>query len=570
MSNRRDYYYKQLVTEAELDAGFAQAELADQNFMIDGGLVGINHGLSVTEQGVPNLTVQVSGPGVVYDQTGQRTAITGTQTVDVSVDENSVSTAVAGGGNSRIISIFIKFKRALSDLRTDGNGSPVYFIRDESFEFKVAAGSEAPSPTAPALRSDQILLCDITRAFGQTTIVNANISTTRRQNMFKTTASTSGLTVNQGRILAALQSLVDQIGGQTGTGGGGVMGVGARTAWLGGRTNPAATIFAAIDKIITDLAATTSNDDGAERIGAQAVGNLSVGSVRSQLTELDTEKAKLAGGNTFTGGTQTIQGAFGVDLTDAGSFIQTAGDIIAGQGSAEIDPAFSVSGNISERKLLFQASLAGGGTDTFVRFYAAEAVQAISLDTARRGFEITVNAVYDGTTNLWSKDDTADSSAFVALHLGDATNAACLTIGTRDAGAGTWGNSGWTKMGLDGREFTGTLTKGMTYGNGMCRGWIKGFSGATIEIDEDYGVASVAASAGGGVTITWDITASGALDQTIFATGDTAGGTTPAFYVVDNLTTTACRIRAYDATGAQLDLSTNVAADWSVLRFCKA
>ena len=69
------------------------------------------------------------------------------------------------------------------------------------------------------------------------------------------------------------------------------LGCGARTAWLGGRTNPTGvSILAAIDKIITDLAVTSSGDDGAERVGAQAVtgslNNLLAGSVRSQLDEL--------------------------------------------------------------------------------------------------------------------------------------------------------------------------------------------------------------------------------------------------------------------------------------------
>lgn len=66
--------------------------------------------------------------------------------------------------------------------------------------------------------------------------------------------------------------------------------VDTRSSWLGGRTNPAATIFAALDKIYIDLGDTASNDDGMERIGAQAVAgspySLNVGSSRSHVNQL--------------------------------------------------------------------------------------------------------------------------------------------------------------------------------------------------------------------------------------------------------------------------------------------
>lgn len=208
MSNRRDFYFRQKVTEAELDDAFNELETAERYLASDLGLTGIAVGMVVAQQASPNLTVQVSGPGVVYDQTGQRVAIPSTQNVNCAVDEGAINTAVVTPGNSRILSLFIEFDRTLSDPRVDGNSNTVYFVRAEGYAFNVVAGTENVSPSAPALRSDQILLADITLVFGQTTIVTGDISTTRREWMFKTT---SGISVLVGSAEEAIQALATAI-----------------------------------------------------------------------------------------------------------------------------------------------------------------------------------------------------------------------------------------------------------------------------------------------------------------------------------------------------------------------
>jgi hypothetical protein len=276
MADRRDYYFRQKVTEAELDSGFDDLEQADRDLATDLGLVGVAYGLAVAEQGVPNLTVQVSGPGAAYDQTGQRAAIPSTQSLNCAVDEGGLNTAVVTPGNSRVLSVFIEFDRTLSDPRVDGNSNTVYFVRAESFVLNVVAGVEGVSPTAPALRSDQILLADITIAFGATTIVNANISTTRRQWMFKTT---SGAAVACGTAEEAIQALAIAITAASGTaaadlaahvasGGHAAANISyaGGGAWADASTNPATTVEAQLDKIVADLAAST----GTLKIGGAA------------------------------------------------------------------------------------------------------------------------------------------------------------------------------------------------------------------------------------------------------------------------------------------------------------
>lgn len=489
--DRLNYYFRQKVSELELDEGFTNAENADHAIMTDQATIGVLQGAVVTQKaGGANLTVDITA-GIISDKLGQRIRFTATQNVNCAVDENNVSTTVAGGGNSKKLSVFAKLKRTLSDPRTDGNSQNVFFVEDESFEFRVRQSAESGSPTLPPLDSTFILVADITLIFGQTQILNADISITRREDAYVYTtggarsfrrglvldvfkdlldyynnhvggsadqhgatslnyaggaawvdattnpattvelqldkiindlisqagaggsgkigspsfvigsvtipntsilgqlqtmvqsansnyagggtwadsttnpqtsvelqldkiiselASTSGSGVHkigaaaisgttvtisagnlrsqlvdlvssakhdvigigawfdgttnpntnvQAQIVKIVADLIDSVGTDSGAH---KIGCGARTNWLGGRTNPAAvSVFAAIDKIITDLATTTTADDGAERIGAQANGNLSAGSVRSQLDELDNEKAKQCDIQIFTG-----------------------------------------------------------------------------------------------------------------------------------------------------------------------------------------------------------------------------------------------------------------------------
>ncbi len=188
MSDRLNYYFRQKVTEGELDEGFALLETADRLECTDRGAVGVVTGLQVVQRGAgANLSVDVAA-GTAYDKDGARIHITATQNVSVAADESSVSTAVSGVGNSKIISVFAKFKRVLSDPRTDGNSVTVYFSEAESFEFIVRQGAEALSPTPPALDPSLILLADITRIYGGTTVVNGDIDTTasnRREEVYK-------------------------------------------------------------------------------------------------------------------------------------------------------------------------------------------------------------------------------------------------------------------------------------------------------------------------------------------------------------------------------------------------
>jgi len=250
MADRKNYYFKQLVTESELDAGFDQLEAADRLAISDQRLVGIFQGAGVAEAAVPNLTVDVAGPAVIYDQAGQRIFWSPTQSLDCSTDEDGNLTFVVGGGNARIISVFAEFTRTLSDSRVDGNGATIFFDRAESFKINVVAGATvaAGGEVAPALRVGQILLCDITLITAQAAILDADIDITRRQDTFVLTGTPNNQ--RAGTPNDALQAFQDQVNTILNAG----IGYAGGGAWADGTTNPATTVELQLDKIIADLA----------------------------------------------------------------------------------------------------------------------------------------------------------------------------------------------------------------------------------------------------------------------------------------------------------------------------
>lgn len=271
MSSRRDFYYRQTVTEAELDAGFAGLEASDRYLAADALPVGVVTGAVITQHAPLGLTVDASGTAVAYDQAGQRIAFGPAQNINVALDYLSVSTEVAVPGNEKWVSVFLQFDRALSDPRLDGNGDTVYFVREESFKFIVVQGAEALIGAAlrPALKTDAILLADVHRVQGQTQIVNADINTTRREDAVTKTGATWSL--SRGTLRAAVYDLLDAMNAHVaGTGNhdaADVVWVGGGSAWRDAETNPQTDVTTQLAKIITDLTSQTASHSGAHRIG---------------------------------------------------------------------------------------------------------------------------------------------------------------------------------------------------------------------------------------------------------------------------------------------------------------
>lgn len=268
MSNRRDYYFRQRVTESELDDGFTQLEKADQNLALDLGLTGVLAGAVVSPH-AGNLTVDVSGPGSILDQLGQRIFFATTQNVNVAQDQNGVTTNVATAGNTKIVSVFVMFDRALSDPRIDGNSLTVFFKRDESFKFIVVQGGEALSPLLPPAPPNTILLADITRRFNQTSLVATDISVNRRQDAIVFAGNPAS--IRCGRPIDAVSQLLT-----------------------------------ALNTHINNA----TNAHAASAISAITQSNFTGNNVQAQLTSINSKAAFTAFGNTFTAG-QTFNGLSG-------------------------------------------------------------------------------------------------------------------------------------------------------------------------------------------------------------------------------------------------------------------
>lgn len=311
MANLRRYYYLQPVTDAELRTGFTELEKADRAIITDMNAIGVMANMAVTQNGAGNNTVLVSGLGVAYDKLGQRLYVPSQQTVNVAVDSLNVSTDVGGVGNHKIVSVFIKFKRALSDLRTDGNSVDQYFVQDEFFEFVVVQGAEAASPSPPALLADGLLLADITRDHNVATIMQDHISTARREDAI--VIAGSPYAVQAGTFKDAITSVLTALNQHVNGLSGGHDAVDINYAGSGnfadGSTSLAATnLEVTIDTLVSKLAATTSSASAARLLGVEALTGtattISAGTLFAALTAL-----KLAANIEYAGGAAWADGS---------------------------------------------------------------------------------------------------------------------------------------------------------------------------------------------------------------------------------------------------------------------
>jgi hypothetical protein len=299
MADRVDFYFRQRVTEAELDLAFALLEKADQNFAADLGIFGIISGaVPLPHSPVPDLSIDLTPSTRAYDRLGQRIFVGTGQTVDCSVDLAGVPTEVLTAGEERWLGVFLRFRRQLSDPRTDGNSQQVFFRRDESFELVVRQGLAAPSGLAPklALQDDELLVCDVRRRHGQTQIRESDIDLSRRQAFVF--ARSSAVSVEPGGWTAleprtpTVQSALDSIDENL-------------AEHLRGRSRRhtaadidfaphgfvgATTVQTAFGELLDRLSATAQGSAGASRVGADAVPGaphaLSASNVDTQLSQL--------------------------------------------------------------------------------------------------------------------------------------------------------------------------------------------------------------------------------------------------------------------------------------------
>jgi hypothetical protein len=299
MADRVDFYFRQRVTEAELDLAFALLEKADRDLAADLNIYGIVAGaVPAPHSPVPDLTVDLTAPARAYDNLGQRMFFGTGQTVNCAVDLVGIPTDVATVGHERWLGIFLRFKRLLSDPRTDGNSQQVFFRRDESFELVVRQAPEGAIGVAPkpALQADELLLCDVRRRPGQTQILVADLDTSRRQAFIFAQGSSVSVVTGAWSILAPLaatvQASLDEVDAELRDHFTAAARRHAATAidYTAHGFVGAGTVQAALDELVDDLTTSTPGSPGSSHVGADLVAGapnaLPAGTVDGQLSSL--------------------------------------------------------------------------------------------------------------------------------------------------------------------------------------------------------------------------------------------------------------------------------------------
>lgn len=292
--DRREFYYKQPVTEDELNGAFDCVENAMHELLTDQGLYGVFQGGTPSQHSpVAGLSVDFSGPLYAYDNDGERISWAGNLvTQSVSEDSNEVSTAVAAAGNEKYVSVFVQFERVASDPRVDGNSVTVYFQEDESYQIVVVQGAEAALTTAsrPNLDESMLLLCDVHLIYGQTQVLNSDILTDRRQDTIVIDGTPFSIRAGTWKdgIASMLTNLNDHVAGLAGAHPATGITTTQSPNWDDATHVAAGHVQDYLDGIVTALASQTGS--GAAKIGAPAVSGspypLAAGSLASQLAAI--------------------------------------------------------------------------------------------------------------------------------------------------------------------------------------------------------------------------------------------------------------------------------------------
>jgi hypothetical protein len=258
VADRVDFFFRQRVTEAELDLAFELLEKADHNLASDLGVFGVIAGaIPLQHAPLPDLSLDLTGSARAYDRLGQRIFFGAGQRVNLAVDLTGIPTEVPLAGQERWLGVFLRFKRLKSDPRTDGNSQQIFFRQDESFELVVRQAPAGPinASPRPALVDDELLLCDVKRRAGQTQVFDADVDLTRRQ----------AFLFAQGNAVATVSGLWKAI---------------SKTA------NTAQTAFDSVDAILAQHLDPAALAHKAENIGYGPYKFLSGTNVRDNLTKL--------------------------------------------------------------------------------------------------------------------------------------------------------------------------------------------------------------------------------------------------------------------------------------------
>lgn len=412
MANKYHTYFGQIITNSELNEIFDSLFVEVDRFIQDFGYRGIVTGGNVAQHSPTNLSVDIDGPTIVYDQEANRMAFASLTNVPLSLDENGAATPVVGSLNEKWLSLFMEFVSTPTDPRTDDLGDTVYFKDVESYRINVVQGSEAAigTPTKPALRADQILIADVLLGYGVTSIVNAKISDARSEVAYDLTGTP--LAVRSKNFTEVLQQFLDALND-------GLTAIATldvddmiADALTGSPTSiPSGNMHGILQTMLNAVNTARTNADNAQTSAntAQSTAN----SAQSAVTTLDGLAGKKAVANIWTA-TQTFDFNECDDSHPVRKVTKTAADHPSSAGN--------------KWKLIDRLTLANG---RIVRYFSGAG--------ATSNWCITHNASWDPASGAqtWSKDNTASESNILRCVEGE------LHYYGRNSGAGTWTDSQW-------------------------------------------------------------------------------------------------------------------------------
>ena len=165
MSDRSNFYYAQMVTEAEMDQAFDDLENADKHQVDDLDVWGVLNGLGVSPDSPPSMSVFVAS-GVAYDASGTR--IPGPSSPE-GIDLTGYVPTTA----NRWVNITIQSGTINSDSRVDGTGATIYYRQTESYAIGITAGSEGGLPPTPG--GNEVLLARVLMYPGMISVAASDV-----------------------------------------------------------------------------------------------------------------------------------------------------------------------------------------------------------------------------------------------------------------------------------------------------------------------------------------------------------------------------------------------------------
>lgn len=329
------------------------------------------------------------------------------------------------------------------------------------------------------------------------------------------------------------------------------VGVAQRAAWLGGRPNPGnISVQEALDKVVFDLGVSGAADDGAERIGSAARTHLLVGSVASQLAQLETDWGKLDRLNTWTN-TNTLEGPAG-----------------------DTNPILITDTLPTNRKLVWRIRSQTAPTVVYTRLYFEQGtnatvwtfnagwngtnwvaddntVEASSVAWIGAGSGYTDHRVKSNTSVAWAEGNWTYYSRTSPLNLALATNAPAGVAGNISARNGNiFFPNAQSALGSDTNPPATQGHINELKAKNTPKVWGSVQTGLVLSLLDGFNLASVAYSGNDLV-----VTIQSDLANTNYGVNVTLHGGTPGVALVTVKTVGTFTVRVWDMAGVQVDIT---------------